>query len=187
FAGGRFRFLNQELDFSDGIRWKDAGTSPLWRFHLQYLGAVLDHGLCGRAAEASALVSAWSHEFGTRWDVEAWHPYPTSLRLANLCHAAAALGGFNALGPDVHRLVGAHAAFILAHLERDLRGNHLLENLRALLVASRFLRGELAERCARVARPLFAEEIAEQVLAAAGHFERSPMCRIIVPHRALCL
>src|SRR5262249_26020874 len=67
FAGGRFRFLNQELDFSDGIRWKDAGTSPLWRFHLQYLGAVLDHGLCGRAAEASALVSAWSHEFGTRW------------------------------------------------------------------------------------------------------------------------
>src|SRR5262249_20409731 len=45
--------------------------------------------------------------------------------------------------------------------------------------------GELAERCARVARPLFAEEIAEQVLADGGHFELSPMYHCIVLHRVL--
>ena len=45
---------------------------------------------CARSARAA---------FGARWDRVAWHPYPVSLRLANLCFAAGHLGGFDALAP----------------------------------------------------------------------------------------
>jgi uncharacterized heparinase superfamily protein len=184
-ASGRFTYVGRELDYSDGIRWHDPAVSPLWAFNLHYLGSVLDLVLAERVADAHRILAAWAADFGDRWNPVAWHPYPASLRLTNLCLAAADRGSFDALGPDTGALAATHAAFLLRHLERDLRGNHLLENACALLVASVCLQGPLALRCGAVARELLAAEIPEQVRADGSHFELSPMYHLIVMQRCL--
>jgi len=185
FAAGRFRFLRRTEDFSAGIDWDAPGTSLLWRYQLQYLGAVLDLALAGDEEAARNVVASWTARHGSRWDPVAWHPYPVSLRVTNLCLAAGVLGGFDALGPAAARSVATQAAFVAGHLERDVRGNHLLENLFALLVAARSFSGGLAEEFERTAREGLGVEVPEQVLADGAHFELSPMYHAIVLNRFL--
>jgi len=180
FARGRFVYLNREADFADGIRWRDAGASPLWLYQLQYLGCVADLARTGRVGDAAKIVASWRAEFEGRWDATAWHPYPASIRFVNLCVAASVAGGFEALGPGVAKLAAVHAAYVLNHVERDVRGNHILENARALLWAGRVFKGGAAGECDRAARSIFGAEIPEQVLPDGGHFEMSPMYHCIV-------
>jgi len=182
-ARGRFLFLGREADFSDGIRWRDPGASPLWLFQLHYLGALRDLVLTGRARAAGELLESWARVHGARWDAVAWHPYPTSLRLTNLCVAASAAGGFDRVSPEAAPLAAVHAAFLARHLERDLGGNHLLENACALAFASRFLDGRPARDWDATARSLLAREVRRQVLADGAHFELSPMYHVAVLHR----
>ncbi len=185
FAAGRYRWLDREADFTTGIRWADPGASPLWLYQLQYLGCVLDLVLAGRVDEAREVFGSWREHFERRWDSVAWHPYPASARLANLCLAAGAAGDWDLLGRGAVRVAAVHAAYVLRHLERDVRGNHLLENARALLVAGCALSGGLAERCETAARAILATEIPEQVLPDGAHFELSPMYHAIVLHRLI--
>jgi hypothetical protein len=180
FARGQFVYLNVGADFARGIRWRDRGASALWIYQLQYLGSVADLARTGRVADAVRIVASWRKDFEGRWDHVAWHPYPTSLRLVNLCVAARAAGGFDALGAGVAQLVAQHAAYLLRHVENDVRGNHLLENARALLWAGRAFRGGAASTWERAARAIFEEEIPEQILPDGGHFELSPMYHCIV-------
>jgi hypothetical protein len=182
FAAGRFRYLNSEADYRSGIRWRDPERMPLWRYQLQYLGSVLDCALAGNRDAAGAILASWRAEFGARWDKEAWHPYPASLRLSNLCHAAAALGSFDALGPGTAEVVATHAAYVRAHLEHDVGGNHLLENLRALSCAGAFLRGAPPAEGRDCG---FAAALAAQLLEDGGHYELSPMYHGIVLWRTL--
>ena len=180
FARGRFAYLNREADFSDGIRWRDAGASPLWLYQLHYLGAVADLAATGRIEDARHVLASWRVAHESRWDPTSWHPYPSSLRFVNLCVAASRAGGFEALGPGATRLAAVHAAYLLRHVERDVRGNHILENARALCWAGRCFRGGVADRCERAARAILEEEIPEQVFPDGGHFEMSPMYHCIV-------
>jgi hypothetical protein len=180
FARGRFMYLNREADFAGAIRWRDEGASPLWRYQLQYLGCVADLARTGRVADAARILASWRAEFDGRWDAEAWHPYPASLRLVNLCVAAAAAGGFDALGRGVADLAAVHAAYVLRHVEHDVRGNHILENARALVWAGHVFRGGAAGECERTARSILEAEIEEQVFPDGGHFELSPMYHCIV-------
>ena len=182
---GCFAFLGLEADFSAGMRWTDRAASPLWLFNLHYLGAVRDLVVAGRGDAARWLLASWCVAFRSRWHRVAWHPYPASLRLSNLCLAAGVARRFEALGSGTADLVATHAAFLLQHLEYDLRGNHLLENAFALLLASRSLHGSLAHECDATARRVLAEELPEQILPDGAHFELSPMYHVMVLHRLL--
>lgn len=185
FARGRFTYLGRTLEFAGDVDWLPAGQSPLFQYQLQYLTCVRDLALAGRADAARALYLSWRAAHGARWQRAAWHPYPVSLRLVNLCHAASALGGFDALGATALLDVATHAAFLLDHEEHDVRGNHLFENARALAHASCFLDGPLAVRCGERARAILAAEIPEQVPADGGHFELSALYHTIVLHGLL--
>ena len=180
FARGNFVYLNRAADFAAGIRWRDEGASPLWLYQLQYLGCVADLARTGRVADAAKILASWRAEYEGRWDAAAWHPYPASMRLVNLCVAASVAGGFEALGPGVAQLAAVHAAYVLRHVEHDVRGNHILENARALAWAGRVFHGGAAGECERTARAILDVEIAEQVLPDGGHFEMSPMYHGIV-------
>ncbi len=175
YAGGRFEYLGVARDLGFPPTFDVADASPLWEYQLQYLGSVLDLALTGRGAAARAVLDAWRARHEARWERVAWHPYPASLRLANLVHAASALGSWDALGDGAGELAALHAAYVAAHLEEDVRGNHLLENLRALTLAGR----------GAAHRAQLATELAEQVLPDGGHFERSAMYHVIVLHDLL--
>jgi uncharacterized heparinase superfamily protein len=183
-ARGRFTYVGRtvELSLDD---WRRGHVSPLWTFHLHYLGCVSDLALTGQMAAAHALLASWASVYAKVWDPVAWHPYPVSQRLINLCIAAEHAGGFAGLGDTTLQLAATHAAYLLSHLEHDLRGNHLLENACALLFAARHLQGGLATACEQAARALLTVEVPEQVLADGAHFELSPMYHALALRRVL--
>lgn len=192
FERGKFVYLNDPHMFSVdertgrvSIDWGPPGASALWRYQIQYLGALLDFVLAGSTSGAADVLAAWIERYATRWDATAWHPYPVSLRLSNLCLSAGAAGSFAALGPGAADLAAVSAGYVHRHLERDVRGNHLLENARALLIASRSLEGPPVAAWERTARELLAREISEQILPDGAHFELAPMYHAIVLWRLL--
>ncbi|HEY3821366.1 MAG TPA: alginate lyase family protein [Polyangiaceae bacterium] len=187
YQRGRFTYLNDSyrfpVDRATGrvsVNWVPPGSSPLWRYQIQYLGAVLDLVLAGSSDAAASLLESWIVRHASTWDATAWHPYPVSVRLTNICLAAGAAGSFDALGSGAAHLAALSAAYVHHHLERDVRGNHLLDNARALLVAARSLDGPPVAAWERTARQILSEEIPEQVLPDGAHFELAPMYHVVV-------
>src|SRR5690606_28211452 len=118
----------------------------------------------------ASLWRSWRH--GTtygRWD--AWSPYVASLRAWTLCGVHAELVAGTDLAAEVAASLADHAGYVRANLERDVGGNHLLKNLKALVGTGVFL-GDgalVAEASAAVV-----DQLAIQVLPDGGHHERSP-------------
>ncbi|MBE7463722.1 MAG: alginate lyase family protein [Planctomycetes bacterium] len=79
------------------------------------------------------------------------------------------------------------AAYLHAHLEWDLRGNHLLRDAVGLAWAGRFFEDREAQRWLETASRLALEQVQEQVLPDGGHFERSPMYHLHVMEDVLHL
>jgi uncharacterized heparinase superfamily protein len=162
-AAGRFTFLNETRVHPS---WAEPEASQLWRFHLHYFDYAHDLAVAGEARLFRELARSWiaaNRVFGG----DGWHPYTVSLRIVNWCEALMVFGD----DPEIRSSIHAQARFLARHLERDVRGNHLLENARALIRAGVFFAaGEWIDLGTAILR----EEIPEQVLADGGHFERSP-------------
>lgn len=190
----RFVFLNKERDMGGMLDWSGGGEGKLWKFHLhyfEYLEAMALVFLCrpggGEAERAYAefrrLTGDW---LGRHRAVggEAWHPYTTSLRLVNWLEAMRVFAGELARDGE-HRaalIAGIHgqARVLATSLELDLRGNHLLENLRALVVVSMVVPTEEAAGWGRRAWDILRRELDEQVRPDGGHFERCPGYHVLV-------
>jgi len=177
---GRFTFLGETRARS----WTAEDVSHLWRFHLHYFDYARDLAIYAlyrdRASAYDAfrdLVTSWidAHQ---RLGGDGWHPYTISLRIVNWCEAAIVFRpelerdpGFAA---RFHDSIAAQAQFLSRHIEHDVRGNHVLENARALVRAAAFFEGDAPRNWRRIALALLAREIPEQILSDGGHFERAP-------------
>jgi uncharacterized heparinase superfamily protein len=64
--------------------------------------------------------------------------------------------------------------FLERNLERDIGGNHLIKNIKALAWGSAFFAGPVAARWHALAVRLLRQELAHQVLPDGMHYERSP-------------
>jgi uncharacterized heparinase superfamily protein len=106
----------------------------------------------------------------------AWRPYNLSLRVSVWLEELARRG--DRLAPDAVSRAHASAAeqlrFLERHLETDLRGNHLIKNIRALIWGGACLAGTEAARWTALGRRLLRRELAEQILPDGCHYERSP-------------
>jgi len=76
--------------------------------------------------------------------------------------------------------VSQQARYLARNLERDVRGNHLLANLRALICCGEFLAGREAPLWKRESLQHLRREVAEQILPDGGHFERNPGYHLVV-------
>ena len=101
-------------------------------------------------AALAAFVTSWidANPLGAPGAVRfAWRPYNLSLRVAAWARELARRGG--RLPPTVQERMAASLAaqlrFLAGHLETDLRGNHLIKNLRGLLWGSAVFAGPEAE------------------------------------------
>ena len=105
-----------------------------------------------------------------------WRPYNLSLRVSAWARELARRGG--RLEPAFRARMAASLAaqlrFLAGHLETDLRGNHLVKNLKALLWGGTVFGGPEAEAWRTLGSNLLASELEEQVLADGCHYERSP-------------
>lgn len=183
-SAGVFDFVGQRRASATPDVWAGPHPTPLWAFNLHYLAPVLELSAGGRKDLAADLLASWRRAYDHRWDPVAWHPYPTSLRLGNVA-LAASLARDAAWGPQLPGWIVSHAAYLAHHLEYDLRGNHLLENARALLLASVVVDAPQALAWAALSRKILQVEVPEQILPDGAHFELSPMYHCIVLHRLL--
>ncbi|HTI49924.1 MAG TPA: alginate lyase family protein [Planctomycetaceae bacterium] len=185
---GRFQFLNEQLVLPNPVDWRLSESpvvDPLWRFHLHYHEFLLDL-LAASAASSSAALPDRAWDLVRQWidgnpldDVrgldDAWHPFCISRRLPVWIILWQIAPPDEALAGAVAGSMFRQALFLASHLERDLGGNHLLENARGLALAGSFFSGPAADRWLRVSRKILRRELPEQILPHGEHFERAPM------------
>lgn len=175
----RFTFLNRSLTIQP-MNWNQRYESHLWNYQLHYFGFA---PLTARALVERGEAAAWQvcRRLIEHWIVDAepgrsdgWDAYPVSLRVVNWIYAYALVAGRE----DEKFLAGWRASiydqlgFLRRHLEHHLLANHLLKNVKALVIGGLFFQndGWLATGMRMLWR-----ELDEQVLADGGHYERSPM------------
>lgn len=192
-GSGTLRLIGVELPFAEPFDWslsRHPQVDPLWRFHLHYHEYLLDlliQALEGPSPEARhrvwQILQDWIEENSLsdpRSLSAAWHPFCISRRLpvwvVLLLHGS--------LSPEVREAVvsslACQAEFLADHLELDVGGNHLIENVRALAVCGAFLEGPLAERWLERSAEVLSRELSAQILKHGEHFERSPMYHAFV-------
>lgn len=183
-----FTFLNHKVVFDGSLGWHDPTLSQLWRYHLHYFDYVTVLLLAGESGKRNSafevfkqISESWLKSNG-RTIGDGWHPYTLSLRLVNWAHASAYFEAeLDENQAFRRRLMGSlygQAQFLERNLEFDVRGNHLLKNIRALLWAGIIF--EDAAQWLTRATNLLRFELEEQVLSDGGHFERSPGYHAIV-------
>ncbi len=179
-----FCFLNREVKFPSEIGWHDSSLSRLWRYHLHYFGYsddLLIWSAFGNLTPAynafREIARSWmSHNDGIRGD--GWHPYTISLRIVNWLNSlegfAPQLDADPVFRTQIQASLRGQALILSGDLEMDVRGNHLLANLQALICYALVDSSCEAQRWMRSSLTLLKRELAEQVLPDGAHFERCP-------------
>jgi uncharacterized heparinase superfamily protein len=175
-APERIELLSETRDISSPSIWNAADVPRLWLYHLHYFDDLNAHGAHERAAWHEALIERWIAENrpgrGTGWE-----PYPASLRIVNWIKWAMSGGQ---LTPAALQSLATQARWLDKRLEWHLLGNHLLVNAKAMAIAGCFFAGAEADRWRQRGAEILGAQLAEQVLADGGHFERSPMYHALV-------
>ncbi len=178
---GIFEFLGERRDLGKVVDWAAPDAPQLWRYNLHYWEwafALADHP--DRMWAQDRFLALWrSWRTSTtvgRWD--AWSPYVASIRAWVFCNLYGPLVSQTTGDRDFTSDLAMHARFLRANLELDVGGNHLIKNLKALVGLGIFL----ADEDLRVmAVTELVSQLAVQVLADGGHYERSPSyhCQVL--------
>jgi len=181
----RFAFLNRGQTLNP-LDWNRRHVSHLWNYQLHYFDyavwcaceAFAKNGLGDARAQSAwracrELIESWMA--GARVGrSDGWDAYPLSLRAVNWIYAYALAAGTEN-GEFLSRWranIFQQIEFLHRHLEHHLLANHLLKNVKALVIGGLFFENEdwMSE-----GEYLLWREFEEQVLADGGHYERSPM------------
>jgi uncharacterized heparinase superfamily protein len=175
-AADSLRFLGIERRLQVAADWQRPDWPRLWLYNAHYFDDLV--------ADDAAARGAWHRQLVTRWIAEnspghgaGWEPYPTSLRIVNWTKWA---WSGNALESAALQSLATQTRWLRRHLEFHLLGNHLWANAKALVFAGTFFAGDEADAWRSQGLALVERELAEQILADGGHFERSPMYQAIV-------
>lgn len=176
---GTFKLLGTEVSFGTRIDWTAPGMFRLWRFQLhsfQYMGALVMAGVRGYDVFRQLALS-WIN--GNRRLIgDGWHAYTISLRITNWLEGRSVWRNQIAADAEfaavLRESIYVQARLLRRTLELDLRGNHLLENLRALVFAGLAYQGSEPVEWFESGMRMLRREAEEQVLPDGGHFERSP-------------
>jgi len=185
---GSIELLNQRFELGKPIDWLADAVTPkpnhLWRFQLHYQEYLID------LVSADPSHENWETVWSTikQWVVEnkvtdaashdsAWHPYCISRRVPVWMQMVARDTQANS---EILQSIFDQTDFLSRNLETDLRGNHLLENLKALAFAACFFEGKRADQWKAEAFSLLKTELAFQTLESGEHYERSPMYQCVV-------
>jgi uncharacterized heparinase superfamily protein len=184
---GKVRLLNREFALGWPPRWDDAdraGLPLLAAFHLHYH----EHLVNVVAAEPDAVwqaLASWIERFPapdrTAASWAAWHPYCVSRRV----FAWLKLLEFPppaAVRTTMIEHLPKQARRLASRFERDIGGNHLWENARALAALGAFFEGDEADGWRRQGLETLWRCVREQLSPEGEHFERSPMYQAELAH-----
>jgi uncharacterized heparinase superfamily protein len=177
----RFTFLNRTIEI-DPRNWnRRYGDNHLWSFHLHYFDYAL------RAArvfverkdrkpmrQCQNYIERWIKQTGAGLS-DGWEPYPTSLRIVNWIYVYVLIAeeyDDQVFLDRLRRSIFQQLDYLGHHMEYHLLGNHLLKNIKAMIIGNLFFGRK--DRLSKWERLLW-REFGEQVLEDGGHYERSPM------------
>ncbi len=181
----RFRFLNDSIGPGSPVDWRCEKKSRLFRYHLHCFRYLQARGEMSPASVLS-LLGDWIAQ-NPEGTVDAWDPFPISLRLVNwikfLGRAGLSRSDLEPAARSAHR----QALWLERSLEFDLMGNHLLKNAKALVFCGIFFGGRDGRRWLSKGIGLLGRELGEQILPDGGHFERSPFYHAMIVEDCLDL
>lgn len=177
-----FIFLNESRQIETLGNWEPTQASRLWTYNLHYfdwLWSCLEPSETGWEV-AQALTSDWLASHLPCRNATGWEPYPSSLRLMNMCLVFIGvwrdrLSTTESFQKELIDSIWRQAWWLASHLEYHLLANHLLENAAALVVVGKCFAGMDAEHFRRQGNSLALREMREQILPDGMHYERSPM------------
>lgn len=204
-ADGRVVLMNQtvRLERGEPIDWQDdrfEDRSPLWRSKLYAFEPLADVAL-GVEPTASdndvrnafdTWIDAWIDTVdvgGQNYLRRLWTPWSVSLRIQRWLRYLAWRRADPAwVDPDadaaLRRETYKNACFLRNHVERDVGGNHLIENGAALLVAGLAFEAHDTDWI-ETGLSILDSAAERQFLDDGCHFERSPMYHALVLTRFL--
>lgn len=177
---GRVEYLHEPGDNAD---WHAPLRSKLWRYERHYHGELVALAVTALVdpagpwvAAARELIEGWAAECPPEQG-DAWEPYPTARRILSWTEAAALEP---ALAAEAADRLGVQVGHLQRHLERHLRGNHLLCDAAALVAGGASLLGPGMPEALAEGSALLERELARQVLPDGGYAERTVQYHAIV-------
>ena len=172
-----FTFIGRQQEMPGEIDWRSPSMhrdDQLWRMNLHYMEYLESLSPDDGAAAIRQWISAnpLSRDGATS---DAWNAYALSIRVVCWLQWLAKNPNCDArLRREIEQSLTSQIGYLERHLERDIGGNHLIKNIKALLWAAACFDGPDAMRWGRVGRALLRSEMAKQILPDAVHYERSP-------------
>jgi len=170
-------FLNHKGVVNSISDWNNDSQEKLWLYNLHYFDDLNSVGSQERRALQKHWVNKWIAENPPMKKGNGWEAYTLSLRIVNWIKA------FNS-GLEVDERIlnslAQQADFLSQDLEKHLLGNHYFVNLKALIFAGCYLKGNSADKWLSIAIKEYEVELKEQVLADGGSFELTPMYHAIM-------
>lgn len=156
-----------------GVDWRagPGGDDRLWRMTLhamEWLEALEDEPAFGLMADWPDANPPFTRDAAA----DAWTAYATSIRTVVWMQQIARRPKQPATA--VIDNLAHQLRWLERRLETDIRGNHLIKNIKALIWAGRFFKGAEPQRWRRLGLRLLAQELPRQVLSDGCHYERSP-------------
>ncbi len=176
-SGWQVELLGHQETMNRVIDWScqpDIPSNQLWRMTLHYMEWLEQLGLADGVDAILNWISA-NPSFRGGWE-DAWHPYTMSLRTVAWLRWLDRHS--DQVSPDrleiILQSLALQLLLIEANPETDVRGNHIIKNIKALLFAAELLECAEAKRWRDVGFRLLKRELAAQILPDGCHFELSP-------------
>lgn len=179
-------FLNETHHFQLPVNWHkkewEHGTR-LWKLHLHYmefLEEVDDDWF-------TDLIENWIESnlpFKKGYWLDSWNSFALSIRIVVWMQQIAARKE-NIPKHFIQKAavsIYKQTLFLEQNIENDIKGNHIIKNIKALLWASSFFKKDNnVKRWERRGHRLLKRELEEQILEDGMHFERSPAyhCQVL--------
>jgi len=180
---GDRRSLGQPIDWGANVTPR---PGRLWRFQLHYHEYLLDIASSADGSDSATWNVVWrtieswiaaNPIAGADRHGDAWHPYCISRRLAVWLKLIAVQPPPADLLARVLANCAQQAEFLFHNVETDLGGNHLLENVHALVLAGSALatdceqaRGPASDAWLDRAESILRRELPRQLLPQGEHF-----------------
>lgn len=173
-----FTFLGLTYFFNNKINWNYNSFGKLWNYNLQYFDYLLDNSI--EIHHRIALLEDFS--INLKNGTVKLEPYPVSIRIIN---TIIFLSENKIHNEEIEKVLSIQVTYLKNNLEYHLLGNHLLENIFSLFIASNFYNNK---KLNKLSLKLLEEQLEEQILKDGAHFECSPMYHnIILSKLLLCI
>lgn len=177
-GGFSFEFIGRREQLGFPIDWHrpelQSGTK-LWLLNLHYMEYL--HALADQ--DFVDLILDWIDNnpcFGPGYWTYNWNSYALSIRVVSimreLTNRASRLDEGDV--STILRSLTNQMDFLRKNIERDIGGNHLIKNIKALACGASFFQSSASDRWRRLALELLEAELPKQILADGFHYELSP-------------